>query len=763
MTDNHFADIILPLAVKGTFTYIIPDEMKGIISPGFRVLVQLGNKKLYSGIVNKVHDIPPETKTIRPVSRLLDPVPLVNEIQLRLWKWISEYYMCSVGEVMKAALPSDLCLEGVTEIPVMEKYRPREETFVKLASDFTDSELNGILDKLVKAPVQFRLLTAYLHLGGFADSKVIRPVKKSLLLREAHSSPGSIEGLVNKGILSFLEMETGRLSDSDLPSEPLKELSREQSSAFDAVSTVFREKEIVLLHGVTSSGKTEIYIHLIEEQLKQGKQVLYLLPEIALTTQIIQRLEKHFSTVTGIYHSRFSNAERVEIWNRVAGFGQGRDYKLILGARSALFLPYRNLGLVIVDEEHDGSYKQHDPAPRYNARDSAVVLAGFHRAKTILGSASPSIESYNNALSGKYGLVELKERFGSIKLPDIVLANSREAYRKKLMVSHFTPQLLEAMDEALANNEQVILFQNRRGFSPYIECPECGWIPKCIQCAVSLTYHKGIGRMVCHYCGFSASIPAHCGNCQSPGLATRGFGTEKIEDEIKIVFPSARVARMDQDTTKGKNSFDKIIRALEERQTDILIGTQMISKGLDIENLMVVGILNADNLLNYPDFRAHERSFQLMEQVSGRAGRRQKPGKVIIQTSDPDNRIIRLVLNHDYKNMFRIQMDERRAFNYPPFCRMIKISIRHKQRELLNSFAGILGRDLKKEFGKRVLGPESPLISQVQLWYIKTILIKLEREKPVGPAKHFIAGAIERLEKEKGASSLKISVDVDPY
>ena len=763
MMENHFADIILPLAVKGTFTYSITDDLNGKISPGFRVLVQFGNRKLYSGIVFKIHDNSPSSIKVRQILRVLDPVPVVNEIQLKFWFWISEYYLCSIGEVMKAALPSDMCLEGVTEIPVPEKYRPREETFVKLASDFTDTELNEILDKLAKAPIQLKILTVYLDLSGYADNKLNKPVKKSLLLKEAHSSAGSIDGLVRKEIFSMLSLETGRLTDSESLVEPLKELSKEQDRAFNSISGIFREKEIGLLHGVTSSGKTEIYIHLIEEQLKQGRQVLYLLPEIALTTQIIQRLQKHFSGVTGIYHSRFSNPERVEIWNRVAGLDPGKAYNLIIGARSALFLPFHDLGLVIVDEEHDGSYKQHDPAPRYHARDSAIVLAGLHKAKTILGSASPSIESYNNALSGKYGLVELKERYGLIKLPEIILANSREAYRKKLMVSHFTPQLLEAMDEALGKNEQVILFQNRRGFSPYIECPECSWIPKCIQCAVNLTYHKAAGRMICHYCGYSTSIPSQCGNCQSPGLATRGFGTEKIEDEIRIVFPSARVARMDQDTTKGKNSFDKIIQALEDRQTDILIGTQMISKGLDIENLTVVGILNADNLLNYPDFRSHERSFQLMEQVSGRAGRRQKPGKVIIQTSDPDNKIIRFVLNHDYINMFRLQMDERKAFNYPPYCRMIKISIRHKERNLLNSFSDDLGRYLKKEFGKRVLGPEFPLISQVQLWYIKTILIKIEREKPVAPAKQFIIGAIGRLEKEKGASALKIGIDVDPY
>lgn len=763
MMHNHFADIILPLAVKGTFTYLIPEEMSGKAFPGSRVLVQFGKKKLYSGIIFRIHNDSPSAINIRSVISVLDPFPLVNEIQLKFWLWISEYYLCSIGEVMKAALPSDLCLEGVTEVPVIEKYKPREETFVQLASEFSGNELNIILDSLTKAPQQYKALTAYLSFGGYEDGRNSKAMRKSLLMKETGSSQGIIDSLVRKKILSYLTQATGRLSDAELPAEPKKELSKAQNAALDKVSGIFQEKEIALLHGVTSSGKTEIYIHLIEEQLRKGRQVLYLLPEIGLTTQIIQRLNRHFSPVTGIYHSRFSNAEKVEIWKRVAGTDSGKEYGLIVGVRSALLLPFRNLGLVVVDEEQDGSYKQHDPAPRYHARDCAVILAGLHKAKTILGSASPSIESYNNAVSGKYGLVELKERYGLVKMPEIIVANSREAYRKKLMVSHFTPQLLESIDDALGRNEQVILFQNRRGFSPYIECPECGWIPKCIQCAVSLTYHKGINRMVCHYCGFSTGIPAQCGNCRSPGMATRGFGTEKIEDEIKIVFPSARVARMDQDTTKGKNSFERLIRALEERQIDILIGTQMISKGLDIENLTVVGILNADNLLNFPDFRAHERSFHMMEQVSGRAGRRQKVGRVIIQTSDPDNRIIRLVLNHDYKNMFRIQLEERRAFNYPPFCRLLKINIRHKDRSLLNSFSDFLGRDLKSHFGRNLLGPEFPLISRIQLWYIKTIMIKLDKEKPVAIAKQHIMDSIGRLEKEKGASGLRIAIDVDPY
>jgi len=754
MTIPRFADIILPLAVKGRFTYRIPYDILETVKPGVIVKVQFGRKNLYSGIVSNIHDNSPALKNVKSILEVLTAVPIINDKQLKLWLWISEYYLCSEGEVMKAALPSEISLKN---------YRPRLETFIELARKFSDDELNVILDKLTKAPRQQDVLSTYIRLSGYTYGSEIMPIRKSLLLSEAHSSPNIIEALAGKGILSDVSLAVSRLTESDSYKESIKELSEAQSITYRSITSQFMEKDIVLLHGVTSSGKTEIYIHLIEEQLKKGKQVLYMLPEIALTTQIILRLKKHFGAVTGVYHSRFSDAEKVEIWKRVADNDPVIGYRIILGVRSSVFLPFSNLGLIIVDEEHDGSYKQHDPAPRYHARDSAIMLAALHKAKTILGSASPSVESYNNAVNGKYGLTELKERFGLIKLPAIVIANTREAYRKKLMVSHFTPELLQAIDEALGKDEQIILFQNRRGFSPYIECSECGWIPVCIQCAVNLTYHKGISKLLCHYCGYTTDVPSKCGNCHSGGVVTRGFGTEKIEDEIKIVFPAARVARMDQDTTRNKNSFNKIIRAFEESRIDILIGTQMISKGLDFENLTVVGVLNADNLLNYPDFRSHERSFQLMEQVSGRAGRRQKQGKVVIQTSDPANKIIRLVLRHDYVSMFRMQAEERITFNYPPFCRMVKISIRHKERTLLNYYSDILGRDLKEIFGKRVLGPEAPVISQVQLWYIKTILIKIEREKPPAKAKQLIVEAIERLEKEKGASSLKIAIDVDPY
>jgi primosomal protein N' (replication factor Y) len=760
---NSYADIILPVAVRRRFIYRIPEYMQDSVRPGKIVLVQFGNKKIYSGVVCRTHNDSGGIRNIRPLIEISNQVSDINESQLKLWSWISDYYMCSEGEVMKAAVPSALFPDGVVAAPVAEKYKAREETFVKLAKKFTDKELIEILDKLKKAPKQSEILTTYLYLTGYSTGSEIKPLRKVLLLDKVNSSSGILEALEKKGIMVSLPVEVGRLKDYGQLAEPLKKLTGSQLSAFNIIKDSFRSKDTILLHGITSSGKTEIYIHLIEEQLKKGKQVLYMLPEIALTSQIILRLQKHFGAVTGVYHSRFNDQERAEIWKSVSDENPESGYKLILGVRSSLFLPFYNLGLVIVDEEHDTSYKQHDPAPRYHARDSAIMLASFHKAKTILGSASPSIESYSNAISGKYGLAELHERYGLIKLPSIILANTHEAYRKKLMVSHFTPELLNAIDEALGKNEQVILFQNRRGFSPYIECPECGWIPVCIQCAVNLTYHKGINRLVCHYCGYSTPVPARCSSCGSSGLVTRGFGTEKIEDEIKLVFPAIRVGRMDQDTTRNKNSFNKIIESFEEHRIDILIGTQMISKGLDFENLTVVGILNADNLLNFPDFRAHERSFQLMEQVSGRAGRRSKQGKVIIQTSNPENKIIRLVLQHDYQSMYRMQIDERKAFNYPPFSRLVRISLKHKEQASLNVFADRLGIDLRKYFGNRVLGPEFPVISQIQTWYIKTILIKIEKEKPLGRSRLIIKEAIERLEKEKGAGALKIAVDMDPY
>lgn len=750
----HYADIILPLAVKSRYTYRIPEKFSGLVTKGTRVKVQFGKANVYSGIVADLHNNAPESGNIRDIVDIPDEISMMHSSQMSFWQWMAEYYMCNEGDVMKAALPSEKSID---------EYKPRLETYISLSRNFSETELNDILDKLKKAPKQAQFLSELIRISGYQDGAQIIPVRKSVLDAELHSGGAVIDALVNKGIIFINLKSVSRLTSIQDDYQQPGKLSESQDRALNSVKNQFREKEIVLLHGVTSSGKTEIYIHLIEEQLKQGKQVLYMLPEIALTTQIIQRLRKHFGALTGVYHSRFSDAEKVEIWKKVSDPDPDEGYRLILGVRSSVFLPFNNLGVVIIDEEHDPSYKQQDPAPRYHGRDCAIMLAHIHGAKTLLGSASPSIESYHNAVSGKYGLAELHERYGLIRLPEIIIANTREAYKRKLMVSHFTPELLYAMDDALGKKEQIILFQNRRGFSPYIECSECGWIPTCVQCAVNLTYHKHINRLVCHYCGFTENLPHNCGNCRSSGLVTKGFGTEKIEDEIRIVFPAAKVARMDQDTTRNKNSFDRIIKSFEDRKIDILIGTQMISKGLDFENLTIVGVLNADNMLNYPDFRAHERSFQLMEQVSGRAGRRQKQGKVIIQTADPTHKIIRYVIRHDYLNMFRQQSEERRVFNYPPFCRMIEISIKHKDRLQLNYFADILGNELRAIFGKRVLGPEAPVIYRIQFWYIKTIILKIERDKPASKAKQLILEAIEKVGKEKGASALRISVDVDPY
>ena len=824
MKKELFAKVILPLAVRGTFTYRIPEELTGKVFQGSRVVVSFGNKRLYSGIVAEISpSIPAEERTIKEISDLLDKTPVINPLQLEFWKWISEYYMCSQGEVMRAAIPSGLSLESETLIrsnpafsdihsldseamklyntienkaavylkglparinerstikilnelviknavitgqSIREKYKPKEEIYIVLSMKYTDNELNNILDNLIRAPKQHNLLSVYLRLTGYSSGADLFPVKRSVLLKESGALPSSVNTLVKKGIFVSLTLESSRLKNVLESPLPLRQLTPLQAGALEKVKNLIKEKGIVLLYGVTSSGKTELYIHLIEEQLRNNRQVLYLLPEIALTTQIVERLRKHFGNSTAVFHSRFTDPEKVEIWNRVGDPLRKDSFKLILGARSSLFLPFSNLGLVIVDEEHDSSYKQSDPSPRYNARDSAIKLASLAHAPVILGSATPSVETYHNAVTGKYGLAEIGERFGEVKMPEIILADTRDAARKKRMISHFTPQLLHSIDEALQKGEQVILFRNRRGFSSYIECSECGWIPSCNNCSVNYTYHKEMNRLLCHYCGSSAIIPVKCGSCGKISMKTVGFGTEKLEDEIRIVFPGARVARIDQDSTRSKSAFKDIINAFEAGQTDILIGTQMISKGLDFENITVVGILNAESMLNFPDFRSHERAFQLMSQVSGRSGRRKKTGKVIIQTSDPENIIIRQVLNNDFRGMYETQMEERKLFNYPPYCRMIRISLKHREREKLNEYSSILGDHLKSEFGKRVLGPEFPLISRIQLWYIKNIIIKIERDKPLSRAKEIIRNSVEKVEKLRGAGSLRINIDVDPY
>ena len=754
-----YANIILPLSVKRHFSYVVPEHLIHKIHAGTIVIVPFGPKKFYSGVVVSTSTENPNIKNIKSVIRILDDIPDINGYQLKLWQWMSEYYMCSEGDVMNAAIPTVFKPRNVEEV-TENGYKPKEIPYVRLAVANDETTLNGVIDQLHKAPKQLELFMLYLQLSGIADEVKEQPVEKSVLLKKSDISPSVLDALVKKGVLSYEMVEVSRLNDSQENVVSPNTLSAAQQKALDTIMDGFSHKNVMLLHGVTSSGKTELYIHIIEEQLKRGKQVLYMLPEIALTAQIIDRLRRHFGSEAGVYHSRFSDAERAEIWKKVAA----GEYRLIIGVRSSVLLPFNDLGLIVIDEEHDNSYKQQDTSPRYNARDTAIVLANIHKAKVLLGSASPSIESYFNARTGKYGLAELTERYGAIKMPEIILANSAEAYRKKLLEYNFTPELINAIDGALSRKEQVILFQNRRGFSPYIECPECGWIPRCDNCSVSLTYHKNINKLVCHYCGKSIDVPSRCGACGHIGMRTKGFGTEKIEEEIKFIFPDAVVGRMDQDTTRGKNRFKRIIKDFEAGKIDILTGTQMISKGLDFENLTVVGVLNADNLLHFPDFRSYERSFQLLEQVSGRAGRRKRQGRVIIQTSDTANPIIRQVVNHDYYGMFVSQINERREYNYPPYCRLVRIDLKHRNLEALNSFAEMLANELRRCFEfTRVLGPEPPLVSKIQQWHISSILVKLNNDNTLQKSKKKIETAIENLEKQSGASTLRVVVDVDPY
>lgn len=817
-----YVDVILPLRLPNLFTYKVPDNLKDQVKPGIRVVVQFGPKKLYSSIIRRIHTRKPEKYTTKDIVSILDQEPVITDIQFLFWEWISDYYMCSPGEVMNAAFPSGLKLESETQIvlnsqfdkkqiftspetqilnnledknglsikeiskrigrknilPILnellnkktiilketlhEKFRPKFEAFVEIHPGFTGKKLNDVLDQLEKAPKQLNILVTFLNISGFSDHNSYKPIKKKLLLTQASGGISSLNALVKKKILTINQREVSRLSAGIEVKASLKKLSAIQTQALKQIQQLFSEKDVVLLHGVTSSGKTEIYKHLIDEQLKKGKQILYLLPEIALTTQIINRLREVFGNKVGVYHSKFGNAERQEIWYNVLDKNKKDAYQIILGVRSSIFLPFQNLGLVIIDEEHENSYKQTEPAPRYHARDSAIMLAHFFHAKTVLGTATPAIETYFNTTTGKFGLVEINERFENLELPKIILVNTRQAYKKRQMTSFFSNTMLSEITEALNLGEQVILFQNRRGFSRFIECETCGWIPGCKNCSVSLTYHKIYNNLVCHYCGYSIPIPGACKNCGSTILKTKGFGTEKIEDEIRILFPGVKTERMDLDTTRTKRSYEKIINNFENNNTNILVGTQMISKGLDFGNVSIVGILNADNLLNFPDFRAYERSFQLMAQVSGRSGRKNKQGKVIIQTSDPNHTIIQDVLNNDFQHMFTSQLKDRKSFKYPPFFRMIKITLKHRKKPSLNKASKILANDLRKFFGNRVLGPEFPVISQIQKWYLKTIILKIEKGKKVTHAKQQIRSVINWYEKTGEFRSVQIQIDVDP-
>ena len=667
---RQYADIVIPVAVSGSFTYGIPEELSGTVRRGSLVTAPFGQSKSAAGLVVRVHDTPPADFSVRDIIGLLPGEVAVSERLTDFLLWTSEYYMAYPGEVMKAAIPSPDDLPGR---PLKRKRRESAET------------------------------------------------EKTATVMPA-------------------------------------ELNRVQVEAHDAIGRLFTERDTVLLHGVTSSGKTEIYIHLMHEQLEKGRQVLYMLPEIALTTQIIERLRKHFGGAIGVFHSRLTPGARREVWKKVSD----GSLRAILGVRSSLFLPFSDLGLIIVDEEHDSSYKQYDPAPRYHARDAAMMLARIHGGKTLLGSATPSLESYHNALAGRYGFVELMTRYGEVMMPEMIIADTRGRGKRKGPAAHFTPRLLEAVEEALKREEQVILFQNRRGFSPFLMCSDCGHVPECTNCSVSYTYHKQIGRLVCHYCGKSVRLPSECPECGSVNISTMGFGTEKIEEEIKILFPSARVARMDQDTVRNRGAASDILGSFAAGETDILIGTQMISKGLDFEKLTVVGILDADNMMHFPDFRAHERSFQLMEQVSGRAGRRTRRGRVIIQTADPANMILRQVLKHDYRSMCTAQLEERALFGYPPFTRIIRISLKHRDLDELNTTAARLAETLRRHLGNHVLGPEFPMVMQVQKWYIKTVMIKIDSTLSPSKVKELLRREMETELKSARKGLLRIHADVDP-
>lgn len=819
---RKFADVILPLPLHSCFTYSLPEKWADEVQTGCRVVVPFGRKKYYTAIVRNVHYCAPTDYEVKEVSALLDVRPILLPEQFRFWEWIADYYLCTQGDVYKAALPSGLKLESETiveynpdfeaEAPLSEKerqildmlsnnpeqcvtklekesglknilsvikslldkeaifvkeelrrtYKPKTETRVRLtAAARNEHRLHIFFDELQRrAPKQLDLLMKYIELSGFLSGRDVKEVSKAELLRRTAATPGVFNGLVERGVFEVYRQEVGRLSATPQKETiPVNPLNEHQQQAYRSIRESFQRKNVCLLHGVTASGKTEIYIHLIEETIRQGKQVLYLLPEIALTTQITERLQRVFGSRLGIYHSKFPDAERVEIWQKQLS---GNGYDLILGVRSSIFLPFRDLGLVIVDEEHENTYKQQDPAPRYHARNAAIVLAAMYGAKTLLGTATPSIETWNNATTGKYGLVELKERYKAIQLPEIIPVDIKELHRKKRMNGPFSPLLLQHIREALEQKEQVILFQNRRGFAPMIECNTCGWVPKCKNCDVSLTYHKGLNQLTCHYCGYTYQLPRVCPACEGTDLRNRGFGTEKIEDDIQILFPEARVARMDLDTTRTRTAYERIIADFEQGKTDILIGTQMVSKGLDFDHVSVVGILNADTMLNYPDFRAYERAFQLMAQVAGRAGRKNKRGKVILQTKSIDHPIIPQVIANDYESMVGGQLAERQMFHYPPYYRLVYVYLKNRNETLLDLMAQTMATKLRTLFGNRVLGPDKPPVARVQTLFIHKIILKIETNAPMARARELLVQVQKDMMAEDRFKSLIVYYDVDP-
>lgn len=753
-----YVDVILPLPLDGTFTYSVPDGMEGKVVPGVRLLVPLGKSKKYIAMATRLHDDKPAF-SCKPVEAVLDNTPSLLPQQMRLWQWIGYYYMAPLGDVYNAAMPGGL--------KSTEKFKPKMELYVELASTYrSEQALHVALNLVQRALKQAKTLTTFLSLShwdsldGDTPREGIKKVTKEELMNESHCTAAVVKALIDRGILVTYQLEIGRLNtNGESHLDLIKPLSLAQQDAYNGILMQMMKKDVVLLHGVTSSGKTEIYIHLIRKAIEEHKQVLYLLPEIALTVQIMERLHRVFGDRLGIYHSKYSDAERVEIWQKQLS---EHPYDVILGARSAVFLPFKNLGLVIIDEEHETSFKQQDPAPRYHARSAAIVLAKMYGAKTLLGTATPSMESYYNAQQGKYGLVELKTRYKGIQLPEIQVVDVKDLRRRKMMSGPFSPQLLAAVREALKNGQQAILFQNRRGFAPMVECKVCGWVPKCKNCDVSLTLHKSINLLTCHYCGYTYPVPTECPNCGSTEIMGRGFGTEKIEDQIAEIFPEAKIARMDLDTTRTRNAYERLIADFSEGRTNLLIGTQMVSKGLDFDKVSVVGILNADSMLNYPDFRAYEHAFMMMAQVSGRAGRKGKRGLVILQTKNPNLPVIGQVVHNDYAGLYQGILEERRTFHYPPFFHLINVYVKHKYDKVCEQAGYELSKTLRNWFGERVLGPDKPAVARVKTMNIRKIVIKLENGIDQQKVREYLKFAQQQMGKDPRYGALQIYYDVDP-
>ena len=813
ITMANFINVILPIPLEKSFTYSITEEEAALLQPGMRVAVPFGKSKIYTGLVQSIHNNPPEVYEAKEIHELLDDYPIVNLTQLKHWEWIASYYMCTLGEVVRSALPSAFLLESETLVlrnteyeidenellddeflvfealqhqsilkvqevsaiierknvlpilqrllekkvivikeEVYEQYKPKLVRFVKLGAEHTtDEKLEELLKSLTRAPKQSQVVLSLFQLQGKSQN----PIKVSELEAFSNTSKAVIKSLVDKGILEEYFIKTDRVSyDGDPDNSDTKELNEYQEAALVDIKSSFDEGKVTLLKGVTSSGKTEVYVKLIEECLEKGLQALYLLPEIALTTQLIGRLQEYFGERIAIYHSKYNVQERVEVWQNVL---QAKPKaQLVIGARSAMYLPFNRLGLVIVDEEHESSFKQFDPAPRYHARDAAIVLGHLHKANILLGSATPSVESYYNVQTGKYGYAEITRRYGNVLMPEMELVDIKEASRKRKMKGHFSERLFMEMEETLKEGAQIILFQNRRGFAPLMECLTCGHTPQCPNCDVSLTYHQYRNQLRCHYCGHHTALPEICFACGSPDLDTKGFGTEQIEKEVSGLFPEAKVGRMDLDTTRGKHGYEKIITAFEQQELDILVGTQMLTKGLDFRNVNLVGVMNADSLLNFPDYRAHERTYQLLTQVSGRAGRTKKRGRVIIQTYNPYHQILKQVTTSDYEGMYTEQLYEREQFKYPPVNRIIKVTFKHKNYNVLNEAADWFAGALRTNFGGTVLGPEYPPVARIRNQYLKHIVIKVRKVHSLAQTK----ANIRRIEKSFKAVAMYRSVRV---